>query len=30
MDFVNDVVNQDGAFKDSGFAQMVGQNYVFG
>ena len=30
MDFVNDVVHPDGAFKDSGFAQMVGQNDVFG
>ncbi len=30
MDFQNDLVHEDGAFKDFGFAQMVRQNDVFG
>ena len=30
MDFENDVVHEDGAFKDFGFAAMVKQNDVFG
>ncbi len=30
MDLENDVVHEDGAFKDFGFAQMVRQNDVFG
>jgi nicotinamidase-related amidase len=30
MDFANDVVHVDGAFKDAGFAEMVKQNDVFG
>ncbi len=30
MDFENDIVHEDGAFKDFGFAQMVRQNDVFG
>ncbi len=29
MDFENDLVHEDGAFKDFGFAQMVRQNDVF-
>ena len=29
MDFQNDLVHEDGAFKDFGFAQMVKQNDVF-
>ena len=30
MDFENDLVHEDGAFKDFGFAQMVKHNDVFG
>jgi len=30
MDFENDIVHEDGAFKDFGFAAMVQQNDVFG
>ena len=30
MDFQNDIVHEDGAFKDFGFAQMVRQNDVLG
>lgn len=30
MDFVNDIVDENGAFKDFGFAQMVKQNDVLG
>jgi nicotinamidase-related amidase len=30
MDLENDIVHEDGAFKDFGFAQMVKQNDVFG
>ena len=30
MDFANDVVHEDGAFKGAGFPQMVAQNDVFG
>jgi len=30
MDFENDIVDENGAFKDFGFAQMVKQNDVLG
>ncbi len=30
MDFENDIVHEDGAFKDFGFAAMIKQNDVFG
>ena len=30
MDFENDIVHPDGAFKDFGFAQMVADNDVLG
>ena len=30
MDFENDLVHEDGAFKDFGFAKMVKDNDVFG